>query len=104
MEHQFYQASSALSWLFQWIAWPFYSGRVAAYRLMASLTIYAEAQLVRAEVERYKAFVGAAHHAEDELADAMVSLSSTIAKRAASDAFEHTLQRMRDKFHQPDHA
>jgi hypothetical protein len=103
MEHQFYQASSALSWLFQWIAWPFYSGRIAAYRLMASLSIYAEGQLVRAETERFKAFISAAQDAESELADAMVSLSSTLAKRAASDAFEHTLQRMSAKFHQPDH-
>ena len=51
MEHHFYSAAATISWLFQLVALPFYSARMTACRLMASMSIYAQAQLVRAEVK-----------------------------------------------------
>ena len=102
MEWHFHNAAGAISWLFQLVALPFYSGRMTADRMMADLSIHAQAQLVRAEVKKVEAFYDAGREMEQQLAQALVDLQTGVARRAAVEVYELAFERLKQTYVQGD--
>jgi len=98
MDPTLYNGATALSWLFHLIALPFYSGRMAAYSLMASLTVYAQAQLIGAHVKAFESFITMGKELETKPAQAHSELQTEPLRQAATLAFGQTLLRMQHEF------
>jgi hypothetical protein len=94
----FYNGVNTLSWLYQWLVWPFFSARILAHRLKASSAIEEGRQKIRVPVEVFDAFVTSGRELEIKLAQAHLELQTQAVKDTATQAASVALEGMYRRF------